>query len=158
MSNQKKTRAVRETALGIAVEKTAASVADIDLFTVTGEVLITLLYGIVTGVGDGGATTIKLNEKASSIDLCAATTVTSDAVGEVYVLCGDRTLIMGGTGAVPVLKVAGFLAAFPLNPIVFDGQAGLTIELTQTGDDATHAVKWTLVYVPLEEGASVVAA
>ena len=74
MSNLRKGRSVRETALGIAVEKTALSVADIDLFTVTGEVLITLLYGIVTGVGDGGATTIKLNEKASSIDLCAATT------------------------------------------------------------------------------------
>ena len=72
MSNPTKTKTVRETALGIAVEKTAVSLADIDLFTVTGEVMITLLYGIVTGVGDGGATTIKLNEKASSIDLCAA--------------------------------------------------------------------------------------
>jgi len=150
--------AVRNVALGLRVEKTAASVADIDLFTVTGECLITLLYGIVTGVGDGGATTIKLNEKASSIDLCAATTVTSDAVGEVYVLIGDPTLILGGTGAVPTLKVAGFLAAFPLNPVIFDGQAGLIIELTQTGADATHAVKWVLHYIPLEDGASIVAA
>jgi hypothetical protein len=158
MSNPTKGKAIREMALGLRVEKTAVSLADIDLFTVKGEVLITLLYGVVTGVGDAGPTTILLNEKADSIALCAATTVTLDAVGEVYVLTGDRLVIMGGTGAVPVLKVAGILAAFPHNAIIFDGQAGLTIELTQTGDDATHAVKWTLCYIPLEEGAYVEAA
>lgn len=158
MSSLKKGKAVRETALGIAVKKTAISLADIDLFTVKGEVMITLLYGVVTGVGDGGATTILLNEKTDSIALCAATTVTSDAVDEVYVLTGDRLLIMGGTGAVPVKHVAGTLAAFPHGPIIYDGGTTSTIELTQTGDDATHAVEWTLVYVPLEEGASVVAA
>src|SRR3990170_570312 len=102
--------AVRNVILGLRVEKTAISLADIDLFTVTGEVLITLLYGIVTGVGDGGATTIKLNEKTSSIDLCAATTVTSDAVGEVYLVTGDPTIIMNGTGSTPTLKV-GFSMA-----------------------------------------------
>ena len=150
--------AVRNVALGLRVEKTAISLADIDLFTVVGECLITLLYGIVTGAGDGGATTIKLNEKASSIDLCAATTVTSDAVGEVYVLIGDPTIILNGTGSTPTLKVGFSMAGFSINPIIFDGQAGLILELTQTGADATHAVKWVLHYIPLEDGASIVAA
>ena len=150
--------AVRNVILGLRVEKTAISLADIDLFTVVGECLITLLYGIVTGAGDGGATTIKLNEKASSIDLCAATTVTSDAVGEVYVLTGDPTIILNGTGSTPTLKVGFSMAGFSINPIIFDGQAGLILELTQTGADATHAVKWVLHYIPLEDGASIVAA
>lgn len=150
--------AVRNVALGLRVEKTALSVADIDLFTVTGECLIIALYGIVTGVADGGATTIKLNEKASSIDLCAATTVTSDAVGEVYVLSGDPAIILNGTGSTPTLKVGNIKAGFNEMPIIFDGQAGLIIELTQTGSDATHAVKWVLFYIPLEDGASIVAA
>jgi hypothetical protein len=144
-------------ALGVGpIEKTAISQADIDLFTVTGMVMITLIMGEVTGIGDGGATTIKLNEKASSIDLCAATTVTSDAVGEIYFLSGDAGAVFNGAD-VPTLKV-GQLAGTPHAPIIFDGQAGLIIELTQTGADATHAVKWSLWYVPLEDGATVVAA
>lgn len=150
--------AVRNVTLGLRVEKTAPSLADVDLFTVVGECMITCLYGIVTGVGDGGATTIKLNEKASSIDLCAATTVTSDAVGEVYVLSGDPAIILNGTGSTPTLKVGNIKAGFNEMPIIFDGQDGLIIELTQTGDDATHAVKWVLFYVPLEDGAYIEAA
>jgi len=157
MWNASQGKAVRDCTLGLRVDKTAISVADIDLFTVVGEVLITLLYGVVTGVGDGGATTILLNEKASSIPLCAATTVTSDAVGEVYVVCGDPALVLNGA-QVPVLKLAGFLSAAPYGPIIFDGQTGLIIELTQTGADATHAVAWHLFYIPLEEGAYVAAA
>jgi hypothetical protein len=165
MSDYSKPAALRESILGIRVEKTAASVADIDLFTVTGECLITLFYGIVTGVGDGGATTIAINEKASSIDLMAATTVTSDAVGEVYLISGQGNALANG-GGTPVLKVGTLTAEHdsatdrsPAHaPILFDGQDGLTIELTQTGADATHAVKWVLCYIPLEEDASIVAA
>ena len=150
--------AVRNVTLGLRVEKTLASLATADMFTVTGECLITLLYGIVTGVGDGGATTIAINEKADSVPICAATTVTSDAVGEVYWVQGDPDLILNGTGQVPVLKIAALLSAFQHSPFIMDGQTGLTIELTQTGDDATHAVKWVLFYIPLEDGANIVAA
>lgn len=158
MSDYSKPAALRESNLGLRVVKTAASVADIDLFTVTGECLITYFYGIVTGVGDGGATTIAINEKADSIAIAAATTVTSDAVGEVYVVTGDPAIVLCGTGNTPVLKVGALLSAFPHNPILFDGQDGLIIELTQTGADATHAVKWVLHYIPLEENSSIVAA
>ncbi len=158
-------KAVRESALGIRVEKTAASLADIDLFTVNGECLITLMYGIVTGVGDGGATTIGLNEKASSIAVCAVTTVTSDAVGEVYLVTGQPNALLNG-GIAPTLKVGGATAEHDstvdrspvVSPFIFDGQAGLILELTQTGDDATHAVKWVIFYIPLEDGAFIEAA
>jgi hypothetical protein len=157
--------AVRNINLGLRVEKTAISLADIDLFTITGECLITLMYGIVTGVGDGGATTIALNEKASSIAIMAATTVTSDAVGEVYLVTGQPNALANG-GIAPTLKIAGATAEHDsatdrspvVSPWIFDGQDGLILELTQTGADATHAVKWVIFYIPLEDGASIVAA
>jgi hypothetical protein len=165
MSNPSQGKAVRESALGIRVEKTAVSLADIDLFTVKGECLITLMYGIVTGVGDGGATTIALNEKADSIPIMAATTVTSDAVGEVYLVTGQPNALANG-GLAPTLKVAGATAEHDstvdrspvVSPWIFDGQAGLILELTQTGADATHAVKWVIFYIPLEDGAYIEAA
>lgn len=158
MSDKSRAKRVRETVLGIRVVKTLASVATADMFTVTGECWITLMYGIVTGVGDGGATTIAINEKAGPVAIAAATTVTSDAVGEVYLVVGDGTLILNGTGNVPHLKTAYGLAAFMPDGWLFDGQAGLIMELTATGADATHAVKWVINYIPLEEGSSIVAA
>ncbi|RLC56942.1 MAG: hypothetical protein DRI30_05075 [Chloroflexi bacterium] len=158
MSTRTINETVRETALGLQATKTLASAATADMFTVTGEVWVTLMYGIVTGVGDGGATTIAINEKADSIAIAAATTVTSDAVGEVYVVVGDGTLILNGTANVPHLKTAYGLATITLDGWLMDGQDGLTIELTETGTDATHAVKWVINYIPLEDDASIVAA
>ena len=161
MSNPTQGKAVREVTLGLRVEKTAAidATAD-DLFDVVGEVLITLFYGIVTGVGDGTVETILVNEKASSLNLCAATTVTSDAVGTVYRVTGDHAVILNGTGNAPRLKIASLLSAFSATGgIIFDGQTGLVIELTATdGSDATLAVKWVIFYIPLEDGAYVEAA
>jgi hypothetical protein len=161
MSNPSLGKAVRETALGIRVVKTAAvdATAD-DLFDVVGEVLITLFYGIVTGAGDGTVETILVNEKASTLNLCAATTVTSDAVGEVYRVTGDHAVILNGTGNIPRLKVASLLSAFTATGgIIFDGQAGLVIELTASAaTDATLAVKWVILYIPLEDGAYIEAA
>lgn len=160
MSNPYKEKALRELLLGLRVDKAAAmidSAAD-DLFTVYGMVLITLIEGECTGVGDGTVETILLEEKASSIKLCAATTVTSDAVGDMYMLGGDAGEVFNGADA-PALKVAQ-MAGKPLTPYVFNGgSAGLIIELTASaGTDATLAAKWTLFYIPLEEGAYVVAA
>ena len=156
--------ALRNLHLGLRVTKAGILSADDDLFTVTGQVLITLLYGEVTKVMDGGASTVKLNEKASSIDLCAATTITSDAAGEIYMLSGQPDALLNG-GGTPVLKVGALTAEHdsatdrsPAHaPIIFDGQSGLTIESTETGDD-TGEIKWTLFYIPLEDGAKVEAA
>ena len=145
--------------LGFRVHKAGVLTADDDLFTVVGQVLLTLIYGEVTTVMDGGASTVKLNEKTSSIDLCAATTITSDAVGEIYMLQGDAGEVVNGADA-PTLKV-GQLANTPFKPMIFglgNGALGsLTIESTQTGAD-TGEILWTLFYIPLEPGAYVEAA
>jgi len=159
MNPLSKTKAIREAALGLKVTKAGILSADDDLFTVVGQVLITLIYGEVTTVMDGGASTVKLNEKTSSIDLCAATTNTSDAVGEIYLLSGDAGAVVNGADA-PTLKV-GQLAGTPLTPLVFglgNGALGsLTIESTETGDD-TGVILWSLFYIPMEDGAYVEAA
>lgn len=158
MANPLSGKALRELGKGLSVEKTALidATAD-DLFTVYSKVLITLLMGECTGVGDGTVETILLNEKASTLDLCAATTVTSDAVGTLYWLGGDAGGIMNG-GDAPAIKV-GQMAGVAPSPYIFDGGTGLIIELTATaGSDATLAAKWTLFYIPLEDGARVVAA
>src|SRR3990172_8723191 len=105
MSRLTKGRAVRELTLGLHVEKSLASLAAANIFTTYGRSLITLLYGQVTGAGDGGATTIKLQEETNSVDLCAATTVTSDTVDEIYILTGDKAVILNGTGGTPVKDV-----------------------------------------------------
>lgn len=159
MSELSQAKRIRETVLGRRVVKTAAVDATaVDLFTVTGECLITLLYGIVTGASDATVETILLNEKADTIDLCAATTVTNDAVGEIYLIVGDGTVILNGTANAPHKKTAHGLAAFPHRSFIMDGQDGLIIELTATdGSDATLAVKWVLLYIPLEEGSNIVA-
>src|SRR5688572_6812669 len=73
-----------------------------NLFTVTGRVLITSLTGEVTTV-IGGAATLKLRDTTNSVDLCAATTVDTDAVGTMYALTSISTNILNGTGATPVV-------------------------------------------------------
>ena len=152
-------RALRELVLGIRINKSGILSADDDLFTVVGQVAIMLLMGQVTTVMDGGASTVKLNEKTSSIDLCAATTITSDAVGELYFLSGDAGAVVNGADA-PTLKV-GQLAGTPHTPLIFglgNGALGsLTIESTETGDD-TGVILWSLFYIPMEDGAYVEAA
>lgn len=158
MSSMAKGKAIRETTLGIKVQKTLASLTDANIFEMSGgEILITALYGVVTGVGDGGATTIKLQTQTNTIDLCAATTVTGDTVGEVYFLTGDKAVILNGTGNVPVKNVGSFLSAFPYAPIIIDATTADAIQLVQTGDDATHAVRWSVFYIPLTEGAVITA-
>src|SRR3972149_1305059 len=152
-------KAIRQGVLGEKVTKAGVLTADDDLFTVVGQVLITLIYGQVTTVMDGGASTVKLNEKTSSIDLCAATTITADGAGEIYMLSGDAGAVVNGADA-PTLKV-GQLAGTPLAPIVFglgNGALGsLTIESTHTGAD-TGEILWSLFYIPMEDGAYVEAA
>ena len=161
-------RSLRELALGIRIDKSSSLIADDDLFTVVGQVMLNLIMGEVTTVTDGGATTVLLNEKTDSIPLCKATTITSDAVGELYVLTGQPEALLNGAGN-PVLKVGAASALHDdtvdrspvITPIIFGLGGGvlgsLTIETTQTGVD-TGVILWSLFYIPMEDGAYVEAA
>jgi len=154
--------------LGFRVQKSSSLAADDDLFTVTGQVLINLFYGELTTVTDGGASTVLVNEKAGSVPLCAATTITGDAAGHIYVVTGHPEALLNG-GGTPVVKVGAATSltddtvdrADNISPIIFGLGNGaldeLIIETTETGDD-TGVILWTLFYTPLEPGAKVVAA
>ena len=154
MSNPSQGRAVRETALGIAVNKTLAALADANIFTVYGRNLVTLLTGSVTVEGDGGATTIKLQTETNTIDLCAATTVTGDVIGTTYFLTGEVAVILNGTGNTPIIDVGANLTGMPSSPVILGRPDTLdAIQLVQTGDDTDLEIAWLLTYIPLDEGA-----
>ena len=155
MSGQWKGKAVREGTLGIHVQKQLATLADGNIFKTYGRVLITCLWGESITAGDGGATTLKLQEETNSVDLCAATTITGDVTGTLYRISGDFAVIMNGTGNTPVIGAVGALSAFPGtgNFIVGMAAAADAIQQVQTGDDTTGVITWHAYYIPLEEGA-----
>lgn len=148
-------------ALGFRVTKTSnlADGAGTDnLFTVAGRCLITHLSGEVTTV-IGGAATMKLRDITNSIDLCAATTIDTDAVGTMYALPGLSAQILNGTGGTPVVGSVPNVATPSNNAgqIIGDAQAPLTIAHVLDAAD-TGNVAWVLYYWPLVSGATIVAA
>ena len=166
MSNLTLGKAVRESALGLSVEKPAVALAaDADLFDVTGECLFTLMYGIISTITDGSATTVAINEKASGIAIAAATTLGTTTLGEVLVVTGQVGAKLGGGDT--VTKVVGMaggqhtsttILGNSVSPWIFDGGAsGLVLESTETGAD-TGGIDWTIFYIPLKDGAFIEAA
>jgi hypothetical protein len=127
------------------------------LFTVTGTVAITLLTGEVTTV-IGGAATMKLTDTTNTVDLCAATTIDTDAVGTQYLLTGVSAQILNGTGNAPVVgSVSGITGQGPNMVIV--GKTGTPITISHILDAAdTGNVTWTLYYMPIVSGSTVAAA
>jgi len=132
----------------------------VDLFTVTGKVLISVWTGEVTNALHTTVTDYKLRVKTDNVDLCAATNISSAAVGYMWSLCGDAglTLLTGATYAVSAVKATDNNAIGMADRII--GLAGGTCVLQSlrtagaAGDSMTHSL-W---YMPLEAGASVVAA
>jgi len=118
-------------------------------FTVSGRVLITQIVGEVTVVFDGTANDMKLVANptvGADVDLCTALTVTSDAKGSIYTITGTLTdaLVVATSGAVTSQANAVLVA---------DG----TIDLHTTATDTTGSTKWTVHYIPLDKGSTVVA-
>ena len=147
--------------LGFRVTKTSnlADGAGTDnLFTVTGRVLITHLSGEVTTI-IGGAATLKLSDITNSVDLCAATTIDSDAVGTMYALPGLSAQILNGTGGTPVVGSVPNVTTPSNNAgqIIGDAQAALTIAQVLDAAD-TGAIDWVLYYKPLVASATVASA
>lgn len=147
--------------LGFRVTKTSnmADGAGTDnLFTVTGRCLLTHLSGEVTTV-IGTTTTMKLRDITNSIDLCAATTITTDAVGTMYSLTSITGNILNGTGMTPVVgSVPNMTGALPMPMMVIGNvQAALTIAHVLDGA-GTGAVAWVAYFKPLTAASTFVAA
>jgi len=145
---------IRAITQGILVTKATAALpqsTDGALFTIaTGRILLLGLVGEVTTVIQTQAnnTKLKLNPTATGADqdLCAVLNITADAVGELYTISGTvgdalRSDLLIGT---PLLT----------NPLVLsEGDIELDCAASNTG-----SVAWDIVYVPFDDGATVVAA
>ena len=117
------------------------------IFTLAGGAVRLYLLGRVTTVMDATATNLKVTHNptaGTSFDLAANAVITSDEVNTCY-------------GLPPVMGAALLVGGqcVNLHPVVIQGPGTIDIETdaTQTG-----AVAWTVWYMPLDEGATVVAA
>jgi len=119
-------------------------------FTVSGRVIITQIVGEVTIIFDGTVNSIKLintTTVGADVDMCTALVATSDAVGTRYNITGDPTDAM-------VETVSGCSVSQAEALMVADG----TIDLHTTATDTTGSTKWTVHYIALDEGSTVVVA
>jgi len=142
-------KALRNAYYGPIVQRAAAvlpATGNQTLFTVTGgKVMVTSLIGEFTVAGSATVTNLKLTAvgpNAQTTDICANALVTSVAVGTLF--CPTTVGAAGQVGA----------AVTQNNEIVVNtGSIRATTDATNTG-----AVRWTLNYIPLDDGAAVTAA
>lgn len=149
MATQVQGQALRTNAYGPTVVRAAAvlpATATQSLFNVVnGNVIITSIVGVVTTVMSATATNLKLNASntatAGNTDLCANVLVTSKAVGSIY--------------AIPTLGSAATIDNFGVQNNEFVLGAGAIRAITDATN--TGAMKWYVNYIPLDNGAYVVA-
>lgn len=141
--------------LGQRVSRAAAALPQTStstLFTVTGKVAVTALWGEVTTVIQTQANNTKLQfdptDAGATQDLCAVLDITADAVGTMYSITGTPATAM--QDALNFISSDKMLAR-PL--ILKPGAILLNCAASNTG-----AAKWDIIYTPLENGASIAAA
>ena len=139
--------------LGFRVDKAAATLpasTNQSLFTIAGgRVAVLAILGEVTTVVQTQACNTKLVAAptvGTAVDLCAVLDISADEAGCLYGITGIFGDAMVGANA-----GATILQQRPV--VVNAGVIRLNTAATNTG-----ATKWTLWYVPLDEGASVVSA
>lgn len=130
----------------------------VDLFTVTGKVLITMWTGEVTNAFDGAQPSdYKLRVKTDNVDLCAATDLHGAVVGYMWSLSirASLTILTGSTYAVSTVKATDNIGIPMCNRIIGLAGGSCVLQSLRTagnvGDSMTHNI-W---YQPLESGAGV---
>jgi hypothetical protein len=130
--------------------KTLPQTAAGALFTVTGgRVAITQIIGEVTTAIQNQANNTKLVSAptvGTTTDLCAVLNIAADEVGCLYGMSGLNSDALIGLNA-------GSLPAQVRDVVVAAGSINLDCAASNTG-----AIKWTLFYIPIDDGASVAAA
>ncbi len=172
MGQQVSGTALRLNVLGNSVTKTHAPTTNVlnPIFTISGGlVAVTSIVGEVTvAIPNTASLTIKLQATPSggaAADLCGATGITNDALGNLYgltslvptdLLSVSSVSAIGGTpvaaSEVPSVTYVGML----WRPVIL--RAGSIGVLVSNHVITPGAIKWYLNYVPLGDGASVAAA
>ncbi|MBA7654443.1 hypothetical protein ES703_62322 [subsurface metagenome] len=117
-------------------------------FTVTGRVILLNIVGEVTVDIEGVAVGIKLISNptvGNDVDLCAVLVIMGSPAGTLCNITGTLTDAM-------ICTISGAMISQADSIIVSAG----TIDL-HTDINATGKIKWTLHYIPLDSGSSVVA-
>lgn len=150
------------TPFGYRVSKTEniATATGVDLFTVTGKVFMTLWLGEVTDALHTTVTDYKLRVKTDNVDLCAATNISSAAVGYMFSVGSDagNTILQGSSYAVSAVKTADNNALGYFNRVVGLAGGSCTLQSLRTAGASGDTLIHTVYYFPLESGASIVAA
>jgi hypothetical protein len=150
MATQIAGKAQLRNSYGIKVERTAAvlpATATATIFNVTGgRIILTTLVGEVTTVCSGTATNVTINSvgtaSAVTTPLATASAVTSLAVGNEFAFSS-----LGGAATIG--------AAVTQNGEIIVPAAAIQIVTSATN---TGAMRWTITYIPLDDGATVAAA
>lgn len=144
---------LRTLLLGTKVDRATAALPQTTahaLFTVsTGRILLTSIVGQVTTAIQNQANNTKLVANpttGTSVDICAVLSIANDEAGCLYGITGLFTDALVGSNAGATV--------IPRNQIVIPvGTIDLDCAASNTG-----SVKWSITYVPLDDGASVAAA
>jgi len=122
----------------------------VSLFTVTGDVILESIMGVVTTVIQTQACNTKLAVKkgSTSTDICAVLNVSANAVGSRYSITGTY-------GNALINTAIGVPLAPQATPVFIEG--GSTIDLN-TAATNTGSVKWSVKYVAQAPGAQIIAA
>lgn len=122
------------------------------IFTVSGgRVLVTLLFGEVTVAIENQTCNLKVTVNpttGTSGDVASNLDIDNDEAGTFYLVEGDSSALVG------VSAGGSFFAAGTPAPIIVP--VG-TIDI-ETGATNTGEIKWTVYYLPLDEGAAIAAA
>jgi hypothetical protein len=127
--------------------------ADQALFRITGgKVRIKSIIGEVTTAIGAVANNTKLKHNpsgtGSDVDLCAVLDITGDAVGTLYSIVGVVATALKSTTLWIVLPADDL----PAQGLVL---APGDIEIDCAGSSVTGAIKWTLIWEPVDAGGNV---
>ena len=152
MSDYLEGKAARKVVNGLMVEKSAVAIAAISsksLFNVVGgRVIVKTLLGEVTTIFEAKANACKFDHTptgGAAVDLSAAVECNADAVGTMYGITGLPVTAMSVT--------IGTAVAQTYDIILKPGVIGFNTAASSTG-----AIKATVVYVPLDDGAYITSA
>ena len=148
-------RAVTSIVQGIRVESTMNPILNgaQDIFHVVGgRVILFDMIGIVTEVIQTAATTLAVNFDADfggdAVMSVASADFTADAVGTIYLMPATAA------GALTVPAAGAYLRLFPaLGWVMSEGAISITASAARTG-----GIKWTVFYIPIDDGAYIEAA
>ncbi|MDZ4230660.1 MAG: hypothetical protein U1B77_02450 [Dehalococcoidales bacterium] len=140
------------TRTGVAAD--CATQHTVNLFTVTGDVVLIGIFGKVMFVKDAGAQLLRLGHvptAGAEAFLCAASATTAtDAADTIYTITGvvtDAMIVAPAALGVGVLGVnAAGLVGVPNGHVLVPGILRLT---TSIANDITGLIDWTAIYRPM---------